>query len=147
MRAADLATPFPSVTLGSSALEATRMLAAENLPGLVVLDEAGRPSTILPGTQVLRLAVPRYIQDDPPLAAVVDEAHADVFCSALEGRTVRELLPDQPRELAVVRPEATVLEVAALMARTRSPVVVVADADGIRGAITVDALLDRLLVR
>jgi hypothetical protein len=40
------------------------------------------PFTILPGTQVLRLAVPRYCQDDPALARVVDEAHADAFRGA-----------------------------------------------------------------
>ncbi|HEX2356589.1 MAG TPA: CBS domain-containing protein [Micromonosporaceae bacterium] len=145
MRAADLAADFPMVTLGTSALEAARLLAAQNLPGLVVLDDDGRPSTILPGTQVLRLAVPRYIQDDPALARVIDEAHADLFLDALDEHTVRELLPREPRELAVVRPQATVLEVAALMARTRSPLVVVADKDGIRGCITLDALLDRIL--
>lgn len=145
MRAGSLAAEFPMVHLGTPALEAARLLAAQNLPGLVVLDDAGRPSQILPGTQVLRLAVPRYVQDDPALARVIDEAHADAFCEALSGRTVRELLPREPRELAVVPPEATVLEVAALMARTRSPLVAVADKSRVYGAITLDALLDRML--
>lgn len=145
MRAAELATDYPMVRLSTSALEAARLLAERNLPGLVVLDDAGQPSQILPGTQVLRLAVPRYIQDDPALARVIDEAHADDFCSALRGRTVRELMPREPRELAVVPPEATVLEVAALMARTRSPLVAVADRHTVYGAITLDALLDRML--
>ncbi len=54
--------------------------------------------------------------------------------------------PRGRRELPVVDPEATVLEVAALMARTRSPLVAVAEPDGtLRGAITLDALLDRTL--
>jgi CBS domain-containing protein len=145
MRAVDLAADFPMVRLDTPALEAARLLAGQNLPGLVVLDDAGRPSQILPGTQVLRMAVPRYVQDDPALARVIDEAHADAFTGALQGRTVRELLPRERREPAVVPPPATVLEVAALMARTRSPLVVVADRDRIHGAITLDALLDRLL--
>jgi CBS domain-containing protein len=46
----------------------------------------------------------------------------------------------------VVNPNATVLEVAALMARTRTPLVAVVDPGGaLRGAITLDALLDRVL--
>jgi CBS domain-containing protein len=45
-----------------------------------------------------------------------------------------------------VDPDATVLEIAALMARTRSPLVAVVDEAGMmRGAVTLDALLDRML--
>lgn len=157
MRAGDLARPYPTVGLTTPALDAARLLAANDLPGLIVLDERGRPSRVLPGTQVLRLAVPRYVQDDPTLARVVDEAHADAFCGKLAGHTVRELLPTTAdgvvRELPVVTADATVLEVAALMARTRSPLVAVvakpvdkAGGDaGMLGAITLDALLDTML--
>lgn len=100
------------------------------------------------GTQVLRLAVPHYCLDDPALAGVVDEATADVFVRQLGERTVAETLPAEHRELPVVDPDATVLEVAALMARTRTPLVAVADPGGVlRGAITLDALLDRVLAQ
>ena len=83
MRARDLAQPFPSVRTDTAALEAAKLLARHNLPGLIVLDERDRPSSILPGTQVLRLAVPTYCQEDPTLARVVDESHADVFWQEL----------------------------------------------------------------
>jgi CBS domain-containing protein len=146
MRAGDLAAPFPTVTLATPAIEAAGLLAGQNLPGLIVVDDRGRPLTILPGTQVLRMAVPQYCQDDPALARVIDEAAADVFLRELGERTVAEVLPRERRELPVVDPGATVLEVAALMARVRSPVVAVADRGGtLRGAITLDALLDRML--
>jgi CBS domain-containing protein len=146
MRARDLAAPFPTVTANTPALEAARLLAGQNLPGLIVVDEAGRPATILPGTQVLRMAVPSYCQDDPALARVIDEAAADVFLRGVGDRTVAELLPRERRELPVVDPGATVLEVAAVMARSRSPLVAVAQKNGrMLGAITLDALLDRLL--
>ena len=59
MRARDLAAPFPTVDLDTPAMEAARLLAGQDLPGLIVVDDRGRPSTILPGTQVLRMAVPR----------------------------------------------------------------------------------------
>jgi CBS domain-containing protein len=148
MRAGDLAVEYPAVALNDLVIEAARLLAGQNLPGLVVLDAAGRPVTILAGTQVLRMAVPAYCLDDPALARVIDEAAADVFLDGLGERTVAECLPPQRRELAVVDPAASVLEIAALMARTRTPLVAVVAADGsMRGAVTLDALLDRLLAQ
>lgn len=150
MRAGDLAAPFPVVELSAPAIEAARLLADQNLPGLVVVDDRGRPVTILAGTQVLRMIVPAYFQDDPTLARVVDEAHADLFPTELEARTVAECLPDsrsgEHRELPVVDAAATALEVAALMARSRCPLVAVVTEDqSLAGVITLDALLDRML--
>ncbi len=146
MRAGDLAAPLPTVALSTAAIEAARVLAGLNLPGLIVVDERGRPVTILPGSQVLRMAVPQYCQDDLALARVFDEASADLLLHGLGDRTVEECLPRERRELPVVDAHATVLEVAALMARARSPLVAVVGPDGtMRGAITLDALLDRIL--
>ncbi|RVX40341.1 CBS domain-containing protein [Nonomuraea polychroma] len=145
MRARDLAVEFPTVTMDTPALEAAKLLAEQDLPGLIIVDD-GRPLSILPGTQVLRLAVPAYCRDDPALARVVDEAHADLFLRKLGGKTVRECLPEQPRELPVADPKATVLELAALMARTRSPLTAVVDGDGrLIGAVTLQSLLDHAL--
>ncbi|HEY6744333.1 MAG TPA: CBS domain-containing protein [Mycobacteriales bacterium] len=80
MLARDLADEsFPTVPLNSDAAEAARLLARRRLPGLVVLDDAGRPHSILPGSQVLRFIVPAYVQDDPMLARVYDERHADAL--------------------------------------------------------------------
>jgi CBS domain-containing protein len=144
MRARDLATPFPTVGLDTSALEAARLLARSDLPGLIVVDRNGQPITVLPGTQVLRMAIPRYCIDDPALARVIDEAHADKFLTDLADRTVAEALPEKQRELPVVDADATVLEIAALMARTRAPLVAVVHEREMLGAITLDALLDRM---
>lgn len=147
MRAGDLCSPYPTVRMDTPTVEAARMLAGQNLPGLIVVDDAGKPRTILPGTQVLRMAIPAYCQDDPALARVIEEAAADVFLRELGERTVAESLPrEHRRELPVVDKEATVLEIAALMARTRTPLVAVADRAGVLiGAVTLDALLDRLV--
>ncbi|MGA8113120.1 MAG: CBS domain-containing protein [Actinocatenispora sp.] len=127
------------------AIDAARLLAGADLPGLIVTDDHGAPFAVLPGTQVLRLAVPVYCQDDPNLAAVIDEAAADVFLTELGDRTVRDCLPPQPHELPVVNPDATVLQVAALMARIHSPLVAVVEHGVLRGAVTLDRLLDRVL--
>jgi hypothetical protein len=145
MRARDLLVPFPTVTLDTPVAEAARLLADQDLPGLIVVDGDGMPFSILPGTQVLRLAVPGYCQDDPALARVIDEAHADAFLRVLADRTVREALPREKRELPVTDPDATVLEIAALMARTHSPLVAVVGERGLEGAVTLQALMDRAL--
>lgn len=146
MRAGNIALPYPTVEFSTLAIDAARLMAARDLPGLVVVDRAKRPVTVLPGTQVLRMAVPQYCQDDPALARVVDEAAADLFLRELNDVTVEQCLPLERRELPVVTPEATMLEVAALMARTRSPLVAVAGSRGgeLVGVITLDGLLDRM---
>jgi CBS domain-containing protein len=148
MRARDLATPLSTVRMDTPALEAARLLAGQDLPGLIVVDDVGRPVTVLPGTQVLQMAIPAYCQDDPALARVIDEAAADVFLRGVGDRTVAELLPRERRELPVVDPDATVLEIAAVMARSRSPLVAVAgEGQPMLGAVTLDALLDRMLAQ
>ena len=148
MRARDLAAEYPTVRPDTPAIEAARLLAGQDLPGLIVVDDSGRPVTILPGTDVLKMAVPRYCQDDPALARVIDEAAADVFLNELGDRTVSQLLPERLRELPVLDGHVTALEIAAVMARSRSPLVAVVDDSGnMIGAITLDALLDRVLAQ
>ena len=146
MRARDLATECWVVRLTDRAIDAARLLAQHDPPGLVVVDERGQPTAVLAGTQVLRLGVPRYIQDDPTLARVVDEASADVFLREIGERTVAQCLPAERSELAVVAPDATVLEVAALMARAHTPLVAVVDQTrGLLGAVTLATLMDRIV--
>jgi CBS domain-containing protein len=146
VRARDLAVDFPSVRTDTSALDAAQLLARQDLPGLIVVDDRGRPTTILPGTDVLKMAVPRYCQDDPTLARVIDEAAADIFAHQLGDTTVAQVLPERLHELPVVDGDATALEIAALMARSRSPLVAVVDDHGVLiGAVTLDGLLERVL--
>ncbi|MGA8979675.1 MAG: CBS domain-containing protein [Pedococcus sp.] len=148
MRARQLAQEFPTVELDDDALDAARTMAESGRPGLVVLDGHGKAYTVLPGSQVLRFAVPVYVQSDPHLARVFDEKTADELFGKLAGRTVRDLLPDSRdhhAELPVVDPDATSIEVAAVLARMHSPIAVVSDGDSILGVITVSRLLRALL--
>lgn len=151
MRARDLAEPFPVVPLDEDALEATRMLAERGLPGLVVVDEHGVPIVILPASQVLRFALPEYVEEDPNLAGVYGEKEADAFCRPLRGKTVAELMPSKEflprrqRDRPVVGANATMVEVASVMSRQHSPVVAVMDDDHIVGVITVHRLLGAAL--
>jgi predicted transcriptional regulator len=146
MHAEDVAIQISTVTESTPAREAVRVLAAQDLPGLIVVDRRGRPLTVLAGTQVLRMALPSYCQDDPALARVIDEAAADVIFEGIGERTVADLLPKTRPELPAVTADATLLEVAAMMARSNVPLVAVVDSDRVlTGAITLDGLLDRML--
>ena len=132
MRARDLVEQFPVVSTGSDALQAARSMAQQRAPGIIVCDEDGRPYTVLPGSQVLRFLIPRYVQDQPALARAFDERASDELRHRLTAHTVRDVLQQRPRrqELPVVDADATSIEVAAVMARMHSPLVAVVDADG-----------------
>jgi CBS domain-containing protein len=147
MRARDMAEDFPTVQLDDDALHAATLMAQRRLPGVVVTDGSGRPVAVLPGSQVLKFLVPRYVQEDPSLAAVFDERTADACAARLGEQTVRGLLPpaDKRTELAAVDGDATVIECAAVMARLRSPLLVVADGDTVHGVLTASHLLEILL--
>src|SRR3954447_5839406 len=143
MRCRQLVEPFPTTTLDEDALDAARRMAAERRPGLVVVDESGKVLRVLPGSQVLRFVVPRYVQDDPALARVIDEQAADRVSAKLRGRKVRDVLPPDGKDrIPVLRDDDTVLEVAAAMAAAHSPLVVVTDAaKQLVGVITVSKVL------
>ena len=84
---------FPVVTGDSDALDAVRLIAERRLAGLVVTDEHGCPTTILPASEVVRMLVPGYVQDDPSLAGVLSESMADRIADKLSGKTVAAVLP------------------------------------------------------
>lgn len=149
MKAGELAKPYPTVGLYDGAVDAARMLTEQDRPGLIVVDEHGHPVAVLPGSQVVRLLIPGYIRDDPNLAAVVDDDYVDHMCDALADKRVADLLPKDRARLPVVQIDDSVLEVAALMAAERSPIVAVVDGTGktapMTGAITARAVLGALL--
>lgn len=149
VRARDLAVEYESVGIDSDALEAARLMAEHKLPALLVLDEQGEPKAILPASQMVKILVPGYVVEDPTLAAVVDERHADRLCAALAGLRVRDCLPEEAPPPPVAAPDDTALEVAALMAQVRSPMVAVGERDRrgthLIGVITASHLLERLL--
>jgi CBS domain-containing protein len=149
VNARELAESYPAVGLHSGAVDAARLLTEEGRPGLIVVDDDFHPVAVLPGSEVLRLLIPGYIRDDPALAGVVDQDFVDHMCDALEGKTVADLLPRDRSPLPVVGPDESELEVAALMAAQRSPLVAVVDGTDtsapLIGAITVSPVLAALL--
>jgi CBS domain-containing protein len=145
MHAEDIAEAFPVVSIDSGALDAARLLAEHRLPGIVVTDSSGRPYAILPASQVVRFIVPRYVQDDPALAAVLNDSAADRAAEKLGAKTVRDVLPEHLMDIPAANADDTIIEVAALMARLRSPLIAVMKHGKLHGVITASRLLSAAL--
>lgn len=128
----------------SDALDVVRRLVAGGWDGLVVVDDRGPVATVSLA-QVLRLALPDYIEDDVSLASVYAEKTADTFGEMLRGRPVGEVLPWPPRDPVVVRPSATLLEVAAHMATEFTAIVAVVEPPRTLGAVGARAVVKAIL--
>jgi CBS domain-containing protein len=121
MQAREIAIQLPTVRVGDPVAKAMRLMVVNRLPGIIVVDEADRPIAVLPGTQVLRLAIPSSYQNDPALVRTIDELHAELFWQEPGNWTVGDCLPDTIAKPATVRPDATLLEIAAVMAQKHKP--------------------------
>lgn len=142
MRAAQIAEEYPVVASTSNALDAGRLMAERRLPGLVVTGATGKPLTILPASQVVRMLVPNYVQDDPSLAGVLSESMADHIADAIGDKSVAAILPKPLPDMPMVKSDDTIVEVAAVMAHGRAPLVAVMDKGRLVGVITASRLLE-----
>ncbi len=142
MRAAEIAEPYPVVGLETPALVAARLIARDRLPGLVVTGTDGAPKAVLSASEVVRFMVPDYVQDDPPLAGVLGDVPVQQISARLSRATVADLVSARPVELAVMQAGDTVVELAATMARLRSPLCAVVDGTRILGVVTAARLLE-----
>jgi CBS domain-containing protein len=147
MRARELAQPTQLLALDTPALDAMRMLADSQLPGLVIALHKG--FVVVPASQVLRVALPRYVLDDAALGRVFDETSADALAARLEGRTIadlaRSLEPDDDGPDHYVDGDANAVEIAAVMAAAHVPLVAVVDAGEFLGVVTVNQLIRSVL--
>ncbi|MDQ4093991.1 MAG: CBS domain-containing protein [Actinomycetota bacterium] len=146
MRAANVVETLPTARPGDDVLSAVGMVSRHGLPGLVVADERGEVVGCMSSIDLLRLALPPYVRADPGLARVFDEEHADRIAAALAGTRVRDVVGEATDRIPMAPPQATVVELAELMARKCCPLVLVEKAEGgTLGIITVNRLL-KLLV-
>jgi CBS domain-containing protein len=141
MHAEDIVEEFPVVSVDSNALDAARMLAEHRLPGLVVTDSSDSPYAVLPASQVVRFIVPTYVQDDPSLAGVINESWADKAAGKLADKSVRDMLPEHLQDIPAAKADDTIIEVAALMAQLKSPLIAVMKNGKLVGVITASRLL------
>jgi len=141
VRAEDLEEKFPIVPIDSDAVDAARMIAEHSLAGLLVTDASGNPYAVLPAFAMLRFILPRYVQDDLALAGVLGDPTPDQALQNLAGKTVGDVLPDYLRDIPTVDARATIIKVAAEMARARSPLIAVTKDGKLHGVITASRLL------
>lgn len=145
MLAADIAEAFPVITMDADAVEVVRMIAEQRLPGILVVDASGGVFAVLPASQVVRFIVPRFVQDDPLLAGVLSESVADHIADRLAGKAVGAMLSEHLVNVPPAEFDETVLEVAAKMARLRSPLIPVVKGGRLLGVITASRLLAAVL--
>ena len=145
MKALDLAEQVPTVSRSTTGAEAARVLAEYRFPGLVVADDAGIPTAVISGSQLLGLILPSYVRDDPTLAHAYDEEAAEELCRLLNTTTIGELLDSrrlQGRQPPSVLPEDTLIEIASQMVEERHPLLLVRDRDGTyRGTILMSRVI------
>jgi CBS domain-containing protein len=85
------------------------------------------------------------VQDDPLLAGVLAESMADRAAEKLGGKTLRELLPQHQLTLPAANADDTIIEVASMMGRLRSPLIAVMKQGRLHGVITTSRLLTMAL--
>lgn len=149
MRVVDLAISLPLVERSSSAADAVRLIADNDLIGLVVADSEGVPKAIVSAIDIARLMLPRYIRDDLSLANVVGESGVHDMWDEITGRTIGDVLDDDEvtaRPILVLEPDATLVEAAARLVDARTQVARVVARTGVEhGFVTLPRLLDALV--
>lgn len=141
MLAGEIDEHLPVVDIDSSALEAVLLVAERGLPGIVIVTTNRQLCAVLPASEVVRFIVPDYVQDDPVLARVLEESSADRAAERLGGRTIRQLLPQHQLGLPTTDVSDTIVEVAEIMGRLRSPLIAVMEQGRLHGVITASRLL------
>jgi CBS-domain-containing membrane protein len=148
MRAADAIEDLPTVSPDDDALSAVLMVARQRLPGLIVADPEGVVVSCVSSIDLLQAALPRYLREEPNLARVFDEKHADRIAAALIGARVGDVVRDMADRVPVARPRATVVELAELMVQRCCPLVLVAEKNGPHlGVVTANGLLALLAAK
>jgi CBS domain-containing protein len=149
VHARDLLDTGPVVQQDADALDVVTELVDNHWDGLVIVDGDSRALATVSLAQVLRLALPDYIEDDVSLASVYAERDADTFAETLRNRQVHEVMPRPKRKNppVVVPPAATLLEVSALMAVHNTAIVAVVEEERTIWAVGAHAVMHATLPR
>jgi CBS domain-containing protein len=147
LRARDLITDEPKLRVDAPAADAAAILAHPEVRALLLVDPSDRVRAVLTDMDVLALLLPPYLEEAESLAGVLAESVAEELKDRLVGRTALDLVPVDRAETAEADGDDTLIEVAAIMARTRRPMVAVREHGRLIGAVTLTTLLSRLLLR
>ena len=146
MHASDVVETLPTASPDDDVLSAVRMVVRRRLPALVVADERGEVVGCMSKIDLLRVALPRYLHEDPNPAQVFDEEHADRIAATLVGARVGDVVGEAADRIPVAHARATLIELAELMVKWSCPLVVVArEHGGTLGVVSADHLLELLV--
>jgi hypothetical protein len=130
VHASDIAVSLTVVDRSTPALDAIRLIAEQDLIGLVVAEADGHPSSVVSSVDLTRFMVPGYLLDDLSLTNTVGDTGVDDLAQTLDGRTIGDLVDDETvaaRAVLVVPPGAGLVEIAARMVDARTQVALVDD--------------------
>jgi CBS-domain-containing membrane protein len=145
MKARDLMSPHATLLRDAPAAEAIAALSRHDVRAAIVVDERGSFVGVLSDSELLRALLPPYVAESEALSRVFEEAASESLFRRLEGRTVRDLMPEERDETPVVDAEDTLIEVASTMVRSRASLVGVLQDGVLAGGISIDDLLSHLL--
>ncbi len=145
MRARNIASRHFTLPVDAPASEAADVLSRLDVRGVLVVDGEGRLAGVLTDSRLLAALLPDYLEEDVALARVLEEDAGEQLWRSLEGRTVADLLDAGEGPHPEVDGDARLLEVAAMMVRTRLSLVGVRDRGELIGGISIDDLLTYLL--
>ena len=151
MHASDIAGPLVVVDRSTPALDAIRLIADQDLLGLVIAEHDGHPSAVVSSIDVTRYMLPGYLLDDLSLANTLGADGVEDLRLGMEGRTLGDLVDDDSvavRRVLVVPADAGLVEVAARMVDAGTQVALVHDPSRDEPVfVTLPGLLDALVGR
>lgn len=145
LRARNIASRHFTVAAEAPAAEAAAILSRVDVRAVLVVDAGQRLAGVLSDSALLSALLPDYVEEDAALARVLEEDATDLLWHRLEGRTVADLLDAHEGPHPEVDGDARLLDVAAMMVRTRLSLVGVRDEGELIGGISIDDLLTHLL--
>jgi CBS domain-containing protein len=144
VKALGLAGPQETLRADAPAQEAAVVLSRIQTSAALVVDDRGFAGVVTEA-DLLEALLPRYVGQADALARVLEEGSSERLWAGLEGRTVRDLMVDERDVAPVVDGDATLIEVASVMVRAKTPIVAVVESGRMVGGITIDHLLSHLI--
>jgi CBS-domain-containing membrane protein len=145
VKASDVMSPVAVLRADDPAEYLARTFVRPTLRAVAVISAEGKPLGLVTDEDVLYALLPPYVRDDPVRARVYEKDADWQPGRHLEDKLVGNVVDIRGREQISVGPDAALVEVISVIARTGGPAVLVAEDDLVFGVITVDDLLPALL--
>jgi CBS domain-containing protein len=147
MKARELMVDVPQVRPDDPAGVLVDLLGDPRSRVAAVVKDGGEFVGVVTEEDLLSALLPSYVLTDQSLARVLEERAGEECRERLEGKRIREVVDLRRRGRPTVVPDDTLIEVAAAMARSNDPGILVVERGKVLGAITVGRLLEALLHR